>query len=57
LVIVPVPLGAVKATLTEFVLETVATTLVGTFGFVVAAIDALDDKEVPPELVAVAVNV
>ena len=54
--IVPVPLGAVKATLTTVELDTVATPMVGAFGFVVTSIDVLDDTDVPPELVAVTVN-
>ena len=54
--IVPVPLGAVKATLTTVELDTVATPIVGAFGFVVTSIDVLDDTDVPPELVAVTVN-
>jgi hypothetical protein len=55
-VIVPVPVGAVKAILTEVELDTVATILVGTPDIVVAALDVVDE-EVPPELVAVTVNV
>ena len=54
--IVPVPLGAVKATLTTVELDTVATPMVGAFGFVVTSIDVLDDTDVPPEFVAVTVN-
>ena len=55
--IVPVPLGGVKATLTEVVLDTVAIPIVGALGFVVTDIDAPDEIDVPPELVAVTVNV
>ena len=55
--IVPVPLGAVKATLTAVELDTVAVPIVGAFVFVVTADDALDGTDVPPELVAVTVNV
>ena len=50
--IVPVPLGAVKSTLTAVVLDTVAEPIVGEFGFVVTDVDALDSTDVPPELVA-----
>jgi hypothetical protein len=56
-VIVPVPLGAVKATLTAVALETVAVPMVGAFDIVVTAVDALDATDVPPELVAVIENV
>jgi hypothetical protein len=56
-VIVPVPLGAVKATLTELELDTVAVPIIGEFVFVVTDDDALDEPDVPPELVAVTVNV
>ena len=55
--IVPVPLGAVKATLTEVALDTVATPIVGALVFVVTDVDALDETEVPLELVAVTENV
>ena len=55
--IVPVPLGAVKATLIAVELETVATPIVGGLDIVVSDVDALDDIDVPLELVAVAVNV
>ena len=55
--IVPFPLGAVKATLTAVVLETVAVPMVGDPDMVVTAVDADDDADVPPELVAVTVNV
>jgi hypothetical protein len=57
LVIVPVPLGAVKATLTEVALTPVAVPMVGAFDIVVIVVDALDATDVPPELVAVTVNV
>jgi hypothetical protein len=56
-VIVPVPLGGVKATLTTVELETVAVPIVGEFDIVVISVDALDATDVPPELVAVTVNV
>ena len=56
-VIVPLPLGAVKATLTVVALVTVAVPIVGVPDTVVTADDAFDDTEVPPELVVVAVNV
>ena len=55
--IVPVPLGAVKATLTAFVLDTVTEPIVGEFDNVVAKDDALDETDVPVALVAVTVNV
>ena len=55
--IVPVPLGEVKATLTTVVLETDAVPIVGAIGFVVTEVDVLDATDVPPELVAVTVNV
>jgi hypothetical protein len=56
-VIVPVPLGDVKETLTTVELDTVAVPIVGAFGFVITSLDALDGTDVPPELVAVTVNV
>jgi hypothetical protein len=57
-VIVPVPpLGAIKATLTSVVLDTVAVPIVGVLGFVVTDVDTLDATDVPPELVAVTENV
>jgi hypothetical protein len=56
-VIVPVPLGAVKETLMEDGLITVAVPMVGAVDIVVTALDALDATDVPPELVAVTVNV
>ena len=56
--IVPVPpLGAIKATLTSVVLDTVAVPMVGVLGFVVTSDDTLDEPDIPPELVAVTVNV
>ena len=54
---VPVPLGAVKATETSDELDAVAVSIVGAFGFVVTDVDALDETDVPLELVAVTVNV
>ena len=51
--IVPVPLGAVKAILTAVELDTVAEPTVGALVFVVTAVEALDAIDVPPELVAV----
>ena len=51
------PLGAVNATLTAVELDTVAVPMVGALGFVVFVGDALDATDVPPELVAVTVNV
>ena len=55
--IVPVPLGAVKATLTTVELDTVATPIVGALDFVVTEVDALDETDIPPEFVEVTVNV
>ena len=55
--IVPVPLDAVNITLTSVVLDTTTTPIVGEFGFVVTTVVALDDIDVPPELVAETVNV
>ena len=56
--IVPVPpLGAIKATLTSVMLDTVAVPMVGVLGFVVTSVDTLDEPDIPPELVAVTVNV
>ena len=54
---VPVPLGAVKETLTAVELDTVAVPIVGALDFVVTDVDELDETEVPPELVAVTENV
>ena len=54
---VPPPLGGVKTTLTAVVLNTDATPIVGGFGIVVTDVDAFDGVDVPPELVAVAVNI
>ena len=51
--IVPVPLGAVKATLTAIELDTVAVPIVGALVCVVTDVEALDATDVPPELVAV----
>ena len=48
--IVPVPLGAVKAILTAVELDTVAEPTVGALVFVVTAVEALDAIDVPPEL-------
>jgi hypothetical protein len=56
-VIVPVPLGAVNATLTAVALETVAVPMVGEPDIVVLVVDADDESEVPLEFVAVTVNV
>ena len=55
--IVPVPVGGVKVTLTVVVLDTVTTPIVGALDNVVTEVDALDEADVPPELVAVTVNV
>jgi hypothetical protein len=54
---VPVPLGAVKATLTAVAVNTVDAPMVGELGCVVTEVDAVDATDVPPELVAVTVNV
>ena len=55
--IVPVPLGDVKTTLTEVGLDTVEVPMVGALVFVVTKFDEDDAPDVPPELVAVTVNV
>ena len=55
--IVPVPLGAVKATLIEVELNTVIAPIIGESDIVVTDVDAPDDADVPPELVAVITNV
>ena len=55
--IVPVPLGEIKATLTAVVLVTVAVPIVGEPDIVVTAVDAFDGIDVPDALVAVTVNV
>ena len=55
--IIPVPLGAIKETLTEVGLKTDTVSIVGEFESVVTDVDAPDETEVPPELVAVTVNV
>ena len=54
---VPVPLGAVKSTLIAVALETVAVPMVGALDIVVTEDGADDADDVPPELVAVTVNV
>ena len=54
---VPVPLGAVKETLIDVELNTVAIPIIGALRIVVTSVDALDAIDVPLELVAVAVNV
>ena len=52
--IVPVPpLGAVNETETAVELDTIAEPIVGALGGVVTEDDALDETDVPPELVAV----
>jgi hypothetical protein len=56
-VIVPVPLGGENATLTDVELNMVVLVIVGALGFVVTVVDELDETDVPPELVAVIVNV
>ena len=56
--IVPVPpLDGVKTTLISVVLNTVAEPIMGELGFVVTVFDVLDGRDIPPELVAVTVNV
>ena len=54
---VPVPLGAVKETVTAVEPDTVAVPIVGAFGFVVTDVDELDAPDVPLEFVAVTENV
>jgi hypothetical protein len=54
----PLPVGAVKETVTEVESITVAETLVGALGLVYTIDDAVDELDVPPEeFVAVIVNV
>ena len=53
----PLPLGEVKETLMSVVFNTVATPIIGAFGFVVTKDDVLDDIDVPDEFDAVTVNV
>ena len=55
--IVPVPVGGVKSILTEDVPNTVDVPIVGALDFVVFVVDALDATDIPPELVAITVNV
>ena len=56
--IVPLPpVGGVKATLTAVELDTAAETLIGGSGNVYVVVDALDATDIPPEFVAVIVNV
>ena len=55
--IVPVPLGAVKATFIDDELDTITLPIVGGPDTVVTEDDALDETDVPPELVAVTENV
>jgi hypothetical protein len=55
--IVPVPLGAVKATLMDDEPNTITLPIVGGPDTVVTEDDALDETDVPPELVAVIENV
>ena len=51
--IVPFPsLGDVKATLISVVLNTISVSIVGALVIVVTKDDALDEMDVPPELVA-----
>ena len=54
--IVPVPLGELKAIFTAVEFNTDAMPIVGALGFVVASVDTLDEPDVPPELVAETVN-
>ena len=51
------PLVSVKATLIAVELDTVAVPIVGAIVRVATEVEALDDAEVPPELVAVTENV
>ena len=55
--IVPVPLGAVNATVAVVVPVDVAVPIVGGFDMVVIWFDDDDDDDVPPALVAYTVNV
>ena len=51
------PVGGVNATLTTVELDTVIVPIIGELGEVVTELDALDATDVPPEFVAVTVNV
>ena len=55
--IIPVPLGAVKATFIVVEPDTVAVPMVGAPDIVDTDVDAPDATDVPPELVAVTVKV
>ena len=57
LMIGSLPDDCVNPTLTEVALDALTVPIVGAFGFVVLDTDALDSIDVPPELVAVIVNV
>jgi hypothetical protein len=53
----PVPVGGVKATLTDVVLNMVVAPMVGAFVCVITSVDEFDTLDVPPELVAVTLNI
>ena len=55
--IIPDPPGIVKATLTSDELDTDTIPIVGALVSVITDIEALDELDVPPELVAVTKNV
>ena len=55
--IVPVPLGVIKATLTIVELDTVRALIVGAFGFVVIGVVSLDEIDDPDKFVEVIVKV
>ena len=53
----PVPVGGVKATFTDVVLNMVVVPMVGAFVCVITSVDEFDTLDVPPEFVEVTVNV
>ena len=53
----PVPVGGVKATFTDVVLNMVVVPMVGAFVCVITSVDEFDTLDVPPELVAVTLNI
>jgi hypothetical protein len=56
-IIVPVPFGMVNATLIAVVLNILVSTIIGGLDIVVTVFDISDDIDVPPEFIAVTVNV
>ena len=53
----PVPVGGVKDTLTDVVLNTVALPIVGALVNVVTSVDVFDDTDCPLEFTAITENV